>query len=476
MNRAARDWLIETHSDRNGLPEFFRAGEYSFASKSIAEEDYITTVDDIARDGTNAEYQEWARNIQANEYMCLYNSLSLDYWRYLAGTEQDKLAKDKAAGILVTPSARKERITKKPKSNYVSSDTLFIDGYRQSLGTIIGRYARSYLSTSNKSSYFKVLGMNNIIDLSDMSDASHLNLFSSKAQADIQKLFSADEWNEGQHDGCEVPEAIIKKFFNEQNVDKFLSKVSKEIEEAMNVDKINKRIYVTILESLLYDKYLYDEEGLFSETDLIVKIYGPILENVFKGSGLRLTWGDTISPFSDSGSRMDLRVFHGNRLSPDIMVNEFAKASKESKYYYDKTKSVLVSLAHLKKHVKQGNMDLEAAKELVIPFIITQGLEGDVYYLRVIDKEWCAIQKLTDMDLPTNITDIKEHKIAEYIEKLFMIKSLCSGAKTITTAKRRSQKSLHRYNRKVVKMDSFFKKEVWKDSYEHEFSDSEEEI
>lgn len=93
------------------------------------------------------------------------------------------------------------------------------------------------------------------------------------------------------------------------------------------------------------------------------------------------------------------------------MVNEFAKASKESKYYYDKTKSALVSLAHLKKHVKQGNMDLEAAKELVIPFIITHGLEGDVYYLLFIDREWCAIQKLADMDLPTCISDMEEGKI-----------------------------------------------------------------
>lgn len=53
--------------------------------------------------------------------------------------------------------------------------------------------------------------MNNIIDLSDISDASHMNLFSSKAQADIQELFSMDERNKGLHDGCKVPEAIIKK-------------------------------------------------------------------------------------------------------------------------------------------------------------------------------------------------------------------------------------------------------------------------
>ncbi|KAL0141724.1 hypothetical protein V8B55DRAFT_1562291 [Mucor lusitanicus] len=332
---AAKDWLIENHGISNGLPEFFKTGEYSFASKSIAEEDYIIVVDEIARDGTNAECQKWARNIQANEYMCLYNSSCLNYWRYIASTEQDKLSKDKAAGILVTPTVHKERIAKKPRSNYVSNDTLFIDGYRQSLGTMIGRYARSYVSTSNKRSYFKVLGMNNIVDVSDTSEGSHMDMFPPQAQVAIEQLISREMLNENQANcrSCTVPEAIITKFLTEEIEDKFLARVIKDIEEASNVEKVIKRVYIQILESMLYDKYLYEENGSFSEADLIVKMYGPIMENVFRGSGFKLTWGDTISLFSDTESKMDLRIFHTNRPSPDIMVNEFAKASKESKYY-----------------------------------------------------------------------------------------------------------------------------------------------
>ncbi|OBZ88592.1 hypothetical protein A0J61_03372, partial [Choanephora cucurbitarum] len=45
-----------------------------------------------------------------------------------------------------------------------------------------------------------------------------------------------------------------------------------------------------------YDNYLYETENGSSEADFIIKIYGLIMENVFRGSGCRLIWGDTKSP------------------------------------------------------------------------------------------------------------------------------------------------------------------------------------
>ncbi|KAF1805422.1 hypothetical protein FB192DRAFT_1276885 [Mucor lusitanicus] len=151
--------------------------------------------------------------------------------------------------------------------------------------------------------------MNNIVDVSDTSEGSHMDMFPPQAQVAIEQLISREMLNENQANcrSCTVPEAIITKFLTEEIEDKFLARVIKDIEEASNVEKVIKRVYIQILESMLYDKYLYEENGSFSEADLIVKI--------------------------DTESKMDLRIFHTNRPSPDIMVNEFAKASKESKYY-----------------------------------------------------------------------------------------------------------------------------------------------
>lgn len=67
-------------------------------------------------------------------------------------------------------------------------------------------------------------------------------------------------------------------------------------------------------------------------------------------------------------------------------------------------------------------MELQVAEQVVVPFIVTQGLEADAYCLRVVDKEWCVVQKLADMDLPTCIADVKEGKIPLYINQLQQIK------------------------------------------------------
>lgn len=112
--------------------------------------------------------------MQLNEYRALYIATSNEYWRWLAETEQKDASRDKAAGMSISPSATIKSPIKKPKVNFVSKDTFFIDRYKESFGTIVGRYVRSYVSKDSKSSYFKTLGMNNIIDISDDTEGSHL--------------------------------------------------------------------------------------------------------------------------------------------------------------------------------------------------------------------------------------------------------------------------------------------------------------
>ena len=47
----------------------------------------------------------------------------------------------------------------------------------------------------------------------------------------------------------------------------------------------------------------------------------------------------------------------------------------------------MVTLPHLKKHIQRTKIDYEAAKQVAVPFMITQGLEADVYTLRLVDRE-----------------------------------------------------------------------------------------
>lgn len=104
--------------------------------------------------------------------------------------------------------------------------------------------------------------------------------------------------------------------------------------------------------------------------------------------------------------------------SPDVAIGEFAQASTKSKYYNDKLKSVMVSLADLKKHIQRTKMDFEAAKKVALPFMITQGLEADVYTLRMIDREWCVVDKIADIDIPTCVSEVKDGNIRNYMNQL----------------------------------------------------------
>ncbi|KAI9364336.1 hypothetical protein BD770DRAFT_179484 [Pilaira anomala] len=72
------------------------------------------------------------------------------------------------------PNVTNRTPIKKHKCNFISYDTTYIDGYRESFGTIVGRYVRSYKPKDSRSNYFKALGMNNVMDTSDNSEGSYL--------------------------------------------------------------------------------------------------------------------------------------------------------------------------------------------------------------------------------------------------------------------------------------------------------------
>lgn len=86
---------------------FFYQGSYTFDMKATAEEGYVSTVDDMAKDYNDEKRQGWAKNVQDNNYLvsllktfdkfdiyncenqCLSNAKTLEYWRVLAEKEQN---------------------------------------------------------------------------------------------------------------------------------------------------------------------------------------------------------------------------------------------------------------------------------------------------------------------------------------------------------------------------------------------------
>lgn len=115
---------------------------------------------------------------------------------------------------------------------------------------------------------------------------------------------------------------------------------------------------------------------------------------------------------------MDLRIISRYAKQSDLSLTEFARRAFPSKYYKDKKKAVMVSLIHLKDIINNGNLDLENAKKIRIPFVLCEGLESDVYTIRVLSSDWTVVEKLEDLDVPCSIEEVKEGGVEEFIRNL----------------------------------------------------------
>lgn len=105
-----------------------------------------------------------------------------------------------------------------------------------------------------------------------------------------------------------------------------------------------------ILELLLYDSYIFDEKDskLLSEGDYVAKVWRPLLETLFRGSGIVLHWAENIKA-TGRNIKMDLRIIvsFDNEKMPNIATGEIAKEIWKPKFHKDKSKTVLSSKTDL---------------------------------------------------------------------------------------------------------------------------------
>lgn len=117
-------------------------------------------------------------------------------------------------------------------------------------------------------------------------------------------------------------------------------------------------------------------------------------------------------------SKLDLRIISRYTHSTDLALSEFAKRPAAWNYYYDKKKAAIVSLIYLKEHIKNSKLSLEDAKRFMFSFVLSEGLESDIYTIRLVSEEWTVIEKLKDIDLPACVQDVKDGKIESYMQAL----------------------------------------------------------
>ncbi|KAL9542488.1 hypothetical protein MBANPS3_008582 [Mucor bainieri] len=106
--------------------------------------------------------------------------------------------------------------------------------------------------------------------------------------------------------------------------------------------------YNSLLLLIKHHAYMFDPKIDTSEWDYIVKFWGPMMENLFTNSGLRLKWGDTMLTMSDMGIdgnlKVDMRVMNDTYVQRDNQETDIATAEaakhnpEQSKFSSDRCK------------------------------------------------------------------------------------------------------------------------------------------
>ncbi|GAA5799697.1 hypothetical protein HPULCUR_005114 [Helicostylum pulchrum] len=210
---------------------------------------------------------------------------------------------------------------------------------------------------------------------------------------------------------CDAIKTIIRK----RKCHSFLKKVIEEVEKERLVDKVVKRTYLQILETMLFDEYLYLDSDRHTEADYIVKLFGPILENVFRESGCRL-----------------------------------------------------LCWLHLKHHIKSSQLNLQDPKRLSIPFVLCEGLEADVYTIRLLDDTWTAVEQVKDIGIPSSISEVKNGEIRDILEALSNLKEKCMDVAKVSSGSQRRRTSMRKIYNKQSSAAKLLIQSVWKDPFKDE--------
>lgn len=194
---------------------------------------------------------------------------------------------------------------------------------------------------------------------------------------------------------------------------------------------ITKKLHAMILELLPYDSYIFDEKEskLLSEGDYVVKVWGPLLETLVRGSGTVLHWGNTVAENIKATGRnikMDLRILSSlntEKTVPNLATGEIAKNIWMSKLYKDKLKRVLSSkIMNLTQFVESFPKSYERTLPVYIPFIIVAALEAAVYALYLGSNGLYTINEVATISLPRTLFEVKDGRISKVVSSLNIVK------------------------------------------------------
>ncbi|KAI8137207.1 hypothetical protein BJV82DRAFT_718396 [Fennellomyces sp. T-0311] len=431
----------------SGPLDFFRAGKYLGTAESSATVLYKDTVSQLSIDDTSSpELRQWCENAIKSEFLLLETTDIREYWDEMSikqssfkrgvtemimhNTYSKEYGEKLAQGSSSSQIQKKQRTAVAPQLvqyQAESTDSVMVSGSSETIGFTIKNEAITNYSIYHQSNYDRKTVIT-IIDLDNIKNESQRLLFTDEQWNELQAQFPPPALPTHRlyerQTKYEAHFNDISKFINNGNFAAAFFTAHKREYKARDFDEATMyNVLALYINMWRYHAYIFDPNGPeLSEADFIVKVWGPIIEAIFRdSSALRCAWGEThcaaakapvCSEREQAIMKADLRVVHNNA---EYTTGEFCKAvPSEAKVSTDRTKLLVEGKFMLNKLINVGITS--------VYLLQISALQLRIVALTLVADGLYAAHTIDTFHIPTSKTKLKE--VAYITMKLLSLKDV----------------------------------------------------
>ncbi|KAF7721385.1 hypothetical protein EC973_004814 [Apophysomyces ossiformis] len=457
---------------QEGIIKFFQAGAYTAAARNAALKDFRDACSLLACSDSAADHtvRDWAKKLVETRFQrfieppllqMLETQAVQQYWDELelqescnqrAKTEfifyngcAERFSRDLQRGAKRSLSITTEHVVSKRQNYEVmyhlqfqevlnnmikaeNTDNVFLSGADRSVGQIIKQAAldkfHRFHEVSPEEQAMITLGLNSVLDISNTREKSQRGLFSNSEWEELVETFGKkqeDGLNDTLSKALRKPiDKIVKKAKKDGLLEARFHANKTEYLQSANNNKVADvmAIYAHCLQLMEFHKYLFNQNhSKLSEGDYVVKVWGPILETLFRSTDLRCKWNETIASCTAEaavlqegarkmGLKADLRIVADDcacaKEEMDVSGAEMARnGAALSKINSDRIKVILGGKCILDKLLETTGRPMEIA------MLHFAGLCGEVVTINLRADGLYVAQTIGELEIPSSPVNLR---------------------------------------------------------------------
>ncbi|CEP17158.1 hypothetical protein [Parasitella parasitica] len=421
----AATWLTANFTTRNGLPEFFIEGCYPCDHREKAENDYKDTVNALLNTTSDEGLKSWCTLMINSDFLVLKLTTTTTFWRVLTQNQTDKSQEDNILSTIFRyykPKNNTKLPAEQPATTVPATRRKIIiqepHVLIKAIKSLSESQFRHYNQLSERQKYFTMCGVNDVFELTDTKESSHLHV----ATEEQQRILCNKELEDLEYDQIGVIDDDLAILMKKRKFTDLNCALYSRLGQASSKDFTTLKIISYITETYVHysSSLLPDVFNKLSEASVIIKFWSTIIETLFCKTKLIVNWGDTISYGPEKTNRkMDLRILYNlDNNSNDVANGEFGKSVSRNKYFEDKSKLVINGKCQLNNILK-----ITHDPTIRVALLLIQGLQAELYSIRLLDNGLYVLERLKYFRFPRKSTYIAD--LNELIDGLSLLSALC---------------------------------------------------